>query len=209
MNTENTQDVTPETTPQEQFDQFVSDNKICFKFNFVPFSMSRNANDEHKSLNWTVKITKGKDSIITDYMKGVGHLDYPQHFRGKSLSGNDKHLINNAIETAVETGVAHNVQVGSLAGYLLQKKKFPNPTLQEVLQSLVSECDVRNYSNFEDWAGNFGYEKDSIKALKVYQECQKTATQLVKMLGEDGITKVGEILREIDEQPTPPKKNKM
>lgn len=60
------------------------------------------------------------------------------------------------------------------------------PTAAGVLLSLVSDSSgVYPLTSFEDWADNYDYDKDSIKALKIYQACQEEADKLRKLLGTE------------------------
>lgn len=59
-----------------------------------------------------------------------------------------------------------------------------SPTLEDILQSL--RCDVSNMPcDFEDWAGDFGYDTDSRRAYSMYEECYNTYGQLEDNLGRE------------------------
>ena len=45
------------------------------------------------------------------------------------------------------------------------------PTKKDILYSMI--MDDINDMNFNGFCDNFGYDKDSIKALKIYEACQK------------------------------------
>lgn len=45
-----------------------------------------------------------------------------------------------------------------------------SPEKLEILQSFLMESEARDMC-FQDWADSLGYSSDSIKALKVYEEC--------------------------------------
>lgn len=45
------------------------------------------------------------------------------------------------------------------------------PTIKDVLYAMIMD-DVSNL-NFDDFCDEFGYDNDSIKALKIYEGCQK------------------------------------
>lgn len=58
------------------------------------------------------------------------------------------------------------------------------PTLSEVLDCLASDAsDVENANGFEDWASDYGYDPDSRKAEKVYNQCVKARDGLRAFLG--------------------------
>lgn len=59
-----------------------------------------------------------------------------------------------------------------------------NPTAYDVLYCLISDADVENY-DFEEWAENLGYDTDSRKAEKTYNQCVAQTKKLHKFLGDD------------------------
>lgn len=89
----------------------------------------------------------------------------------------------NAVKNACETGRSN--------GQFLTA-----PKITDVLYSLVSDSDVLNYSDFEDWASDFGYDHDSRSAEKVYQACLKTALQLRNMLGDATLQQLNELFQD-------------
>lgn len=61
-----------------------------------------------------------------------------------------------------------------------------NPKIDDVLDCLANDAaGVENARNFEDWAGDYGYDADSRKAEKTYNECKKQAQELRDLLGGD------------------------
>ena len=66
-------------------------------------------------------------------------------------------------------------------------KAIPAPALKDVLYSLIMDSDVLNYTGFEDWASNFGYDTDSRKGEKLYQDCLAIALKLKAILGNETI----------------------
>lgn len=146
-NTENDNDILA------QYEDIIKNLGLEIKTKFVPFSVSRNSEEDHKSLNWKVTISSGKNKITVDYSKGVGHLPYPQTSFG--VTNYQKRMINEAIDSAVETGVARKLTVVDKdVKFLPGNAVFPDPTLQEVLYSLSSDSDVRHYLTYEQWLLN-------------------------------------------------------
>jgi hypothetical protein len=69
------------------------------------------------------------------------------------------------------------------------------PTVEEVLDCLASDsASIENY-DFEDWAPEFGYNKDSRHAEKIYNACIKQAQKLKNFLGAE---KYEELLWEVE-----------
>lgn len=62
---------------QQEFDEIARRLDLKITTQFVPFSISRNADSKHKSLNWKVTLSSIRNKMTFDYSKGVGHLPYP------------------------------------------------------------------------------------------------------------------------------------
>jgi hypothetical protein len=60
------------------------------------------------------------------------------------------------------------------------------PTAADVLHCLISDAQSVGFSNgFEDWATSLGYDPDSRKAEKIYNDCVASSTKVRKLLGKD------------------------
>lgn len=56
------------------------------------------------------------------------------------------------------------------------------PELDDVLQCLLSDASmVRHGQTFEEWAGDFGYDTDSRKAEKCFNNCRDEWTGLIRI----------------------------
>ena len=159
---------------------------LDYKAEFVPFSKSRNAKKATKpgdySLNWKITISKGSRSMTTDYMQGIGHIP------GKAASAYRLSVAEfERIKAACETG---KYNPSNHSEWIT--KALPTPALHDVMHSLVLDSSVLDYSGFEDWAADFGYEPDSRAAEKTYQACMKIALELRNIIGDIGINAVRE-----------------
>lgn len=154
---------------------------------FVPFSRSRNKEEKNLSLNYRVALQRnGKSVLVTDYSMGIGHIPgYDQ--RNRSV---DYH---NAIRNIVETGKSQILSKGQI---LMQGYSPIFPDIIDIWYCLISDADVLNYSSFDDWASCFGYDTDSRKAEKIYQECLKHALALKGALGYEAIEKLQEAFQD-------------
>ena len=68
------------------------------------------------------------------------------------------------------------------------------PSLEDVMTSLSLDSLSTNMS-FDDFCSEFGYDNDSIKALKLYEQCKEDDVRLRKLFGED----YDEIMEEVAE----------
>lgn len=141
-----------------------------YKAEFVPQSRSRNQDDTQPCLNWKITISKGRASITTDYMQGCAHCPAYKKF------SRDKFLQTAAIKGECETGRVHKEIFREQVRET--RDRVPAPLLRDVLYSLAMDADVLNHASYEEWAGNFGYDEDSRKGEKTYNDCMKIALQL-------------------------------
>jgi hypothetical protein len=189
----------------EEYEELIKNIGLEIKTTFIPFSVSRNSNEKHKSLNWLVTLSVGNKKMTFDYSKGIGHLPYPDihnPITNASLNVYQKRIINETIDLAVETGIAKKIKIVDKNILVLPShEKFPTPTLQEVLHSLCLGSDVRHYLTFEQWAYDFGYDPDSRKAEKIYEELKKETFDFINLIGsEDKFNKLCEILYKMENQ---------
>jgi hypothetical protein len=70
--------------------------------------------------------------------------------------------------------------------YYSMGSRLPEPPdVMEVLDSLASDASTyENCRGFEDWAGEYGYDTDSRKAEKIYNQIGEVARKLKSFLGE-------------------------
>ncbi|WP_156444518.1 hypothetical protein [Burkholderia sp. MSMB1826] len=186
---------------QNEFEQIANGLELKIETQFVPFSISRNADSKQKSLNWKVTLSSIRNKMTFDYSKGVGHLPYPSELQ---LSKHQRAAVDQAIDAAVETGVARKIARGAMAFTIMPgKEEFPTPTLQEVLHALTEDTLVMHYLTYEEWAADFGYDPDSRKGEKIYEECRLQVSKLSDVLGgPDKIENLRGILQDLESRPT-------
>lgn len=59
------------------------------------------------------------------------------------------------------------------------------PTVDDVLGSLVSDAQGVEYDGFEDWCANYGMEEDSRKALAMYEGVVDQTERFKVLCGDD------------------------
>jgi hypothetical protein len=62
---------------------------------------------------------------------------------------------------------------------------------------LLDRMTVADNVTFKEWADNFGYNDDSIKALRLYEECTSHARSLEFMFSADELLTLEELTREV------------
>src|SRR3974390_538758 len=181
------------TEPREKILAVTGELGLALDSVFVPFSKSRSREDTYErpngvkypnhSLNWLVTLKlNDKPILTTDYKAGNGHCP-----SSKKPPKTGSHLQHEAIKFECEHGrTAHILPGGEIVG----RGRDIQPDICDVLHSLTLDADVLNYSDFEDWASNFGYDTDSREAEKIYQACLKIALALRNSLGEEKLVKL-------------------
>lgn len=181
---------------------------------FIPYSKSRNFKPLAKpkiytlsefnnlSLNWKVRLIKtthlildgdlgdqrsiDKDRVIieTDYSAGIGHCS--------AYKRNARLTIDyvGSIEQEIETGKP-STEFGTFAS-----NEIAQPDPLSVLYSLITDSEVLNYSGFDDWALEFGYDPDSRKAEKIYRDCLEIALKIQNGLGTETLNQLRELLQD-------------
>lgn len=60
------------------------------------------------------------------------------------------------------------------------------PDAADVLSCLCSDAtSVENARDFAEWCNEFGYDVDSRRAYRTWQECKRNATKVRRLLGDD------------------------
>lgn len=165
----------------------ISDLALSFRFEFVPFSKSRNAKPGAKisdrSLNWQVTILRADREILTtDYSAGIAHC--PAYARLKVAPAFGPMTVEQAEAITFETerGVA-STRMG-MGGACIA------PEAVDVIYSLAMDASVLDAGGFEAWASDYGYDTDSRSAEATYRACLEIALKLRAALGDEGLAKL-------------------
>jgi len=168
--------------------QKVLDAGIYVTVEFVPFSKSRNANPNaktsDKTLNWKVSFTRNGQRFASDYSQGIGHCP--------SYKQNAQFTIDYCakLDLEVETGRKAKPDMFAVRA---SKEQIALDT-DDVIECLIMDSSVLDYPNFESWADDFGYDKDSRKAEAIYQECLKQALEMQALFGRELMTALSSII---------------
>ena len=66
------------------------------------------------------------------------------------------------------------------------------PEPRDVIHCLLSDGEAIDHAKYEDWADNFGYDRDSRKGEAIYRHCLELGLQLRSSLGDDNLRKLRE-----------------
>lgn len=196
-----------EMSPAEKIKAWAEKHRVQVDSTFVPCSQSRNReggewemfNDQRWSptLNWKVRVMVNREVmphalpklymvLETDYSAGSGNC--PAYKASiMALGGRNGIMRADAIAWECEHGSVYNSRIcGGKPG-----KKFEVNSC-DVLSSLILNSTVLDFSSFEEWASEFGYDKDSRKAEAIYNACLVIALKLRNGLGEQALAELRE-----------------
>lgn len=177
----------------EKLDARIAELQLAVVATFVPHSKSRNKDAKHgPSLNWKVALTvKGRTVIpATDYSAGCAHCPA---YRAKQFKiPSDRRA---AIRFECEEGKTAKVF------YLASQHFAPGapilPSTRDVLSSFLLDAGALDYASFAEWASEYGYDSDSIKAREAYDYCLTTALALRAALGNDTLEELRQLANEL------------
>lgn len=173
-----------------EIESFMTENGITVESVFIPFSRSRNKDQDHRSLNWRVTIKKnGREILTTDYSAGIAHSpSYKATTRPQGYAGNLRMWKEDAV--ALETEEGYTARRAAWGG--IDKKSPIMPDSCNVIWSLAMESDALDYPSFKDWASCFGYDHDSRKGETIYRACLETALKMRAGLGDSALAALRE-----------------
>jgi len=121
---------------------------------------------EWPHFEWRVTI----NSVGFEYKTGLGHRT--DFFQGVRRMGQG------------EYGHGYKMNKRPTGAVTLESAKCwaHTPKIDDVLECLVSDMDAGDQS-FHDFCDNFGYDRDSIKALDTYRACMESGEKLRRALG--------------------------
>lgn len=177
----------PARDASDKIRAFAESQGLTITVEFIPFSKSRNRAEKTASLNYKVTLHKAGQArpvIVTDYMQGQAHCPaYVQPVTFQS-GKRDQYETGKRIATECETGRA------------CFSRKPILPGLVDVLACLALDAGALESPDFESWAGDFGYDTDSRKALAIYRACVETGLRLRASIGETGLTELQRLVQD-------------
>jgi hypothetical protein len=161
--------------------KFLKQLGLMYSGTFIPHSQSRNRKKVkliEKQLNWKINISRGGHKMRCDYSQGIAYCpSYKQGYQSPETS--------EALDWEVENGRHYG-----------KNAEIALPPLEDVLYSLVMDYSVLDSGNFEEWADEYGYNKDSKAAERTYLACKDNSLMLRIIFGEDNIKKLQELFED-------------
>ena len=120
-------------------------------------------NAEYAALNWHNTAIHG-GQLVTDE-SGWKHYAFQVAFQPPS---------KNPVFFGWRSGTGNILKARD--GKTVLGPKKPNPA--EVLGRVCADYQSAAHESFPDWCANFGYEEDSRKVYRIYEECQAIGPKL-------------------------------
>lgn len=129
------------------------------------------------SLDYHIKLLyKGRFVLETEYYMGIANI--PGYKYEKNRSVYTDRMVRKACKTGKDsTGTPI----------------FPHAF--DVLWSLVMDAGAIHYSNYEEFADAYGYDRDSRSGEKLYRECLETGLTLRNKLGQAELDRLNEVFQ--------------
>lgn len=124
-----------------------------------------------------------------DSIKSLSNIECKKVYVGEDISGEWKH---DKWVVIIKSGkVSHTFDYKTGLG--LRKNNVPvPPATADVIYSLLGDYDGE--STFEEWCSNFGYDTDSRKAFRIYEDCVENYRKLCELFHPEDVAKLRVVL---------------
>lgn len=146
--------------------------------------------DDWPNIEYTCQLTHRRTVVWTgEYRLGVGHVKVPKGIRFTlqcRLTSDEESLLM-TWQSKPHAQFVNKQLHADVAAKLATAQKVA-PTLDSVCASLLVDGSAFfDGSRFEDWAADFGYSDDSIKAKETFEECDKIGRALSRAISRDDL----------------------
>jgi hypothetical protein len=168
---------------------------------------------DYANEQWKFTVVMGGQSF--DYSGGLWAF-VPQAYQKKKQYSNTYYTVNprEAIKKEIErfpnsrlASIARHISQGGVQikkntgdhdvrAYVAMIGKYNRPDPAGFLYCMISDMDCGEYSSFQDFCDNLGYDNDSIKALETYQACQQGARKFRQVVTTAEVEKLREVLQD-------------
>lgn len=165
---------------------------------FIPSKVS----GRKEQIAWGGRIVRAGSSAVLDvpcYSQGIAH--HPDWGQGWYYAKQTPEIRARkaACMKSCDTGMRHKVIGSYRADRWYTEEKGPRldpPPLRDILYSILSDTDGILDRTFTSWCGDFGMDEDSIKALTVFNACQREAADLAWMFTPNELNALRELFQD-------------
>lgn len=172
-------------TEKQTLQDYITSLNLTYTATFQPTPQPKET-VKHPQLHWLITLQKDKRIMSVKYSEGCGHVKGYQQMAPYAWQ-------HEAYRRTCETGQLYKEAFGRSITKMGQQ---PPPQLIDVLSCLVADSDVLNYSSYEEWGPELGYDLDSRKGEAIYRECISQSLALKNVLGFAAIEKLRELYQD-------------
>jgi len=133
-------------------------------------------------LRWSIELSfQGRSTLTTEYTQGIGHL--PGWSHGLRPTVHNERVVREALRNRRIIYV-HDRQA------MQGGRTIPAPELADVVSCLILDGSAIDYATYEDWADNYGYDRDSREGERIYRVCLTTGLRLRAALGDKRLQEI-------------------
>jgi hypothetical protein len=138
-------------------------------------------------IHYRVEVKIGDKTVIkTDFYLGVGHvkkptkyLQYNKHLA--ALPARHRNMLDHWIDRPSVKFIDQETFSEVVAA--VAKATKVAPTLDQVMASLILDgSPCFDHQSHKDWCDDFGYDADSMRAKKMYNQCMETGQAIARHL---------------------------
>jgi len=156
--------------------------------------------DNWPCISYNVTLSfKGKPVLETPYRMGVGHVKIAKACPdGSFVNWTEKEQSMIYTWQSKPGADFKDKQTQANIAAKLARKQGVKPELADVLHSLLMDGEAFfNAQSFEDWASEYGYDKDSRKAEAIYRQCDAIGRKLAAALPKEIIEQARELVHDL------------
>lgn len=183
-----------DTTPREKTESVIKALGLTYRADFQPRPQPADK-VKHPQLHWLITLERGKKSMQFEYHEGMRHVKgYKQIHKTKY----DQRRWEECYRKTCETGKLYRPSESGEYFFspILGPKTQPAPLLPNILYCIVLDAEVLNYSSYEEWAPELGFDPDSRKGEEVYRLCLKQSLALKQLVNDAELEQLREALQD-------------
>jgi len=148
--------------------------------------------DDWPHVEFTLTYEKAGQKFSMPYSMGVGLFKLPAR-TPFWMNEDQQNMLYNIQQNPRGQWKNKKLWAETIAEVARQTKQGPKPA--EVLAAYCADGLEAQESAFENWAGNFGYDVDSRKAEKIYNQCREQYFNVIRLIGQENVERMAELSR--------------
>ena len=185
---------TAETITKEQILNALESMGVTMSATFIPqqYQSPKKRDDTHSmKINHAVTVMRNGRSLSTEYHQGIAH--HPNYVTGEWSSFYWEHFL-----PLLNTGKQIGIKIMDLRHPALARHAAADlapPSIVDVVWSLLVDSSG-DFSSFENWAGDYGYDTDSREAERIFTACRDTKLKLETLFTASELEQLHELYQD-------------